>query len=325
MKRQISIRLCLLALMLSAAFGCKTEQKNPHLSHMVASEGVAKPNQPDLPVFGNLVEVKTTGMNFILPEEIPSGWTTFRYSNVSPVTHFMLIDKLPEVQGDQKTLQDLKEVQVIFADALEYINKGEPEKGFAEFTRFPAWYSEVVFSGGVGLVSPGETAQTTVYLEPGTYVIECYVKTGQVFHPMAKQVVIKESSNFEEPPVATSRITVSKEGGIEMAEIPKAGPQVFAIDYLDQEPHEHGLGHDIHLVKLTPETNLDTLASWMNWATPWGLNTPAPAVFLGGAQEMASGSTAYLSVDLQPGRYAWIAEVPDPDKKNMLKTFRIRN
>lgn len=323
MKIKKSNNLILIMAVLFTAFSCKTDQKDHHLTHNVSSIEVDKMDRPNLPVFGNLVEVKTTGMNFILPEEIPSGWTSFRYSNVSPITHFMLIDKLPVIEGDQKTIEDLKEVQEIFGDALEYINKGKPEKGFAEFGRLPGWYSELVFSGGVGLVSPGETAQTTVYVKPGTYVIECYVKTGKIFHPMAKQVVVNESSSFEEPPVATSQISVSSEAGIEMKEVPKAGPQVFAVKYQDQAPHEHGLGHDIHLVKLAPDTDIEDLALWMNWAAPNGLNTPAPARFLGGAQEMPAGSTAYISIDLKPGHYAWIAEVPDPESKKMLKTFRV--
>lgn len=38
---------------------------------------------------------------------------------------------------------------------------------------------------------------------------------------------------------------------------------------------------------------------------------------------MPAGSTAYLTVHLTPGHYAWIAEVPDPAAKGMLKTFTV--
>jgi hypothetical protein len=34
----------------------------------------------------------------------------------------------------------------------------------------------------------------------------------------------------------------------------------------------------------------------------------APAEFLGGVQEMPVGTTAYFTVDLEPGLYTWIAE-----------------
>ena len=39
-----------------------------------------------------------------------------------------------------------------------------------------------------------------------------------------------------------------------------------------------------------------------------GLGEPAPATFVGGVHEMPAGYTAFFTVDLEPGRYAWIAE-----------------
>lgn len=262
-------------------------------------------------------------MNFILPEEIPSGWTTFRYTNESPLTHFMLVDKLPVVEGKQITYADFGKIPPVFRDAMDLINRGKEEEGFAEFSRLPSWFSEIIFSGGVGLVSPGETAQTTIYVEPGTYVVECYVKTGGIFHPMTEPVVVKESSLKHSPPTATMNLTISREDGIEMPTEVQAGLQTVAVHFKDQGPHEHFLGHDVHLVKLEKDTDLEEINSWMTWTTPDGFNTPAPVKFLGGAQEMPAGSTAYITLDLQPGNYAWVAEVPDPKSKNMLKTFTV--
>lgn len=325
MKITKSLNLILVMAVLIAAFSCKTEQKDQHLSHEISTDQVVNLDLPKLPVFGNLVEVKTTGMNFILPEEIPSGWTTFRYSNVSPLTHFMLIDKLPVVDGKQITYADFGQVGPVFGDAMELINAGKAEEGFAEFSRLPSWFSDIIFSGGVGLVSPGETAQTTIYVEPGTYVVECYVKTNGIFHPMTKQVIVTESSSSQTPPTATLDLVISREGGIEMPVEVQAGLQTIAVQFKDQGPHEHFLGHDVHLVKLETDTDLEKLNSWMTWTTPKGLNTPAPVKFLGGAQEMPAGGTAYITIDLKPGNYAWIAEVPNPKSKNMLKTFTVRD
>lgn len=50
------------------------------------------------------------------------------------------------------------------------------------------------------------------------------------------------------------------------------------------------------------------VAAWMDWSNPEGLKTPAPATFLGGTHEMPQGESAYLTVDLEPGRYAWGSE-----------------
>jgi hypothetical protein len=63
----------------------------------------------------------------------------------------------------------------------------------------------------------------------------------------------------------------------------------------------------------------------MDWRAPGALASRAPegAEFLGGTMEMGAGGTAYYRVNLTPGTYAWIAEVPDPAGKNMLKTFTV--
>jgi hypothetical protein len=38
---------------------------------------------------------------------------------------------------------------------------------------------------------------------------------------------------------------------------------------------------------------------------------------------MPAGSTAYFTVDLSPGRYAFISETPEADKKGLLMEFEI--
>ena len=61
----------------------------------------------------------------------------------------------------------------------------------------------------------------------------------------------------------------------------------------------------------------------MNWADPKGLITPSPEgfTFLGGVNDMPAGNTGYFEVNLKPGNYAFISEVPNALSKNMLKTF----
>jgi hypothetical protein len=301
---------------------CKEEQKTLGSHHHMDMTQMPQVEKVNLPAHGNLVEVKTTGMNFILPDTIPSGWTSFRYTNSSSWAHFMLLDKLPEVEGKQITYADFGDIPPIFVDAMDLINSGKQEEGFAEFGRLPAWFSQIIFSGGVGIITPGETAQTTVYVKPGTYVIECYIKTNGKFHPMSRQLIVQESGQYEESPVSTLDLKISSKG-IEMTKEPTAGLHTIAVHYQDQAPHEHFLGHDVHLVKLESEKDVETLNGWMNWAEKDGLNTPAPVRFLGGAQEMPAGNTAYITVDFKPGIYAWVSEVPNPASKNMLKTFTV--
>jgi hypothetical protein len=104
---------------------------------------------------------------------------------------------------------------------------------------------------------------------------------------------------------------------------PAPGSQTVAVHFQDQMVHENFSGHDVHLAKLADDTDLKNLVAWMDWTQPNGLQVPAPVEFLGGLEEMPAGETGYFTVTLEPGRYAWIAEVPHSDKKGMLKTFTV--
>ena len=45
--------------------------------------------------------------------------------------------------------------------------------------------------------------------------------------------------------------------------------------------------------------------------------------FIGGTNDAPAGSTQYFKVNLEPGKYALISEVPNTKAKGMLKTFTI--
>lgn len=269
-----------------------------------------------------VVDVIARGLTLEAPDSIPSGWTTFRLRNESPLTHFVIIERLPA----GKTLEDSRsEVFPVFQDAMDLINQGRASEGFAQFERFPAWFSNVVFWGGPGFLSPEKTGETTVYMAPGTYVLECYVKTGGRFHSvdgMAVQVIVTEESSNAPEPASTITLTLSNDG-IDIQGTIAPGRHTVKVDFVEQMLHEHSLAHDVHLVRLNEETDVAEVAAWMNWVDVAGLETFAPAEFLGGTHEMPAGEVAYFTVDLSPGKYAWVAEVPNPVEKGMLVTFTV--
>lgn len=277
----------------------------------------------------NVVDVTVRGMEFIAPDEIASGWTTFRLDNTSGMIHFAVVERLP----DGITLQDQQnEVAPVFQEGMDLLNAGQVDEAMVAFGNLPEWFGQIVFKGGPGLIAPGATAETTVYLEPGTYLLECYVKTDGIFHSyspspnraaMVHQITVTEEASNAPEPAATLDLTISSERGIDVEGEASPGPHIVGVRFESQTVHEHFLGHDVHLVRLDDDTNLDKLATWMDWTQATGLETPAPATFLGGTQEMPAGETAYFKVLLEPGRYAWIAEVPNPAAKNMLTTFTV--
>ena len=274
----------------------------------------------------NAIEIVTEVMDFQTLDTIPSGWNTFRYKNNSTETHFFLMDKYPE----GKTIEDTeKEIGPIFQNGMNLINEGKAEEGFAEFNKLPEWFFGVVFTGGSGLVSPKSSSLTSIKLDPGYYIMECYVKMENgIFHTtmgMTKPIIVTNEDSGNNPPDATSNITISSTEGIVYDKRLTKGLQTISVYFKDQIGYENFVGHDVHLVKLADNANLDALEKWMNWADPKGLITPAPEgfTFLGGVNDMPAGSTGYFTVSLELGNYAFISEVPNALSKKMLKTFEV--
>ena len=274
----------------------------------------------------NVIEIITEHMDFQMPDTISSGWNTFRYKNLSPQTHFFLIDKYPE----GKTSADAEKlVAPVFDSAMKLIMDGKTEEGFAEFAKLPEWFSEVVFVGGSGLLSPNQTAETTLNLKPGKYLMECYVKMSNgVFHTsmgMTKDIVVSNQDSGNKALVSDIDISISSTEGIVFNDSISAGKHIFSVWYKDQIVHENFVGHDVNLVRLHENANLEELEIWMNWADPKGLIEPAPyaVTFLGGVNDMPSGNKGFFTANLEPGQYAFISEVPNATGKNMFKIFTV--
>lgn len=278
----------------------------------------------------NEFQIVARGLKFDAPAEVAPGWTRFRLNNSSDMLHFAVLQKMPEGIGIR---EHQKEVAPVFQQGMNHLSDGDVDAAMAAFGNLPEWFGQVVFLGGPGLVSAGRIATSYVHLESGRYLLECYVKTGGIFHSynpdstaygMVHEFTVPNEQDLTVEPVAETKVTVSSTKGIIIDGEVRAGSQLIAVRYADQKVYEHFLGHDLHLVKLEANTDLDELAQWMNWMLPRGLETPAPAEFIGGVHEMPEGGTAYIEVDLQPGNYAWVAEVPDPVSKGMLKTFSVQ-
>ena len=268
-----------------------------------------------------VVEVVVTDHSFDLPETIPSGWTTFRLVNETSETHFGLIDLLPE----GRTVQDsIEEIVPVFQAGMDLINEGDFAAAEAEFGRLPAWSSEIVYMGGPGLVAPGGTASTTVLLEPGTYVMECYIKTDGVFHTthgMITGFTVTDEETGASEPDADVEVTLSVDDGITVDGGFRPGRQTIAVHFADQTVHGNFLGHDLHVARVDDDTDLAGLGTWINWIT--GMEVPAPVEFVGGTHDMPAGSTAYVDVTLTPGTYALVSEVDAPGSKGLLRLITV--
>ncbi len=266
-------------------------------------------------------------MEFDIQDTIPKGWNTFLYHNESDETHFFVVEQYP----DSVSIDMVKtEVMPVFDEGMALLNEGKIEEGYAAFGKLPAYFGGVQFFGGSGLIAPKNTSQTTIHLNPGNFLLECYVKmpNGQ-FHSsmgMLKEFVVSEYNSGVQPPEEGSiPISISSTTGIEAPNAVEKGFQTFKVTFKDQKAFENFVGPDVNLVRVTPGSDMAALEAWMNWADPKGLITPVPNgfIFLGGFNNSPEGTVGYFSAELYPGTYALISETPSASEKGLLKTFTV--
>jgi len=268
-----------------------------------------------------LVVVTAKDYVFQLPDEIPSGWTTFEFANHGQEPHFFLLTLLPEGHTLE---QYIAEVVPPFDEAWKALQAGADHAAAGKLLgeKLPAWFADAKAMGGIGIVSPGETARTTLELEPGNYAMECYVRTAEgVFHGelgMLRPLTVTAETSPGVEPRADIDITL-RNGSYAVTGALTPGHHVVAAHFAEQPAV--GQGNDVHLVRLADDAALEPVVHWMDWMNLEGLQTPAPAQFVGGTQDMPVGKTAYFEIELEPGRYAWLAE--QPEGAGAVEEFRV--
>lgn len=302
--------------------GCGRKQEDAQ--ETPAMEQTAAPGpQP------HVVEIRAVGMTFEGPSTIPSGWTTLRFVNASSMIHFALIDVPP---AGITTELFTNTVGQYFQEAMDGMNAGDDAAVEAAFAKFPEWIGELGRHGGPGLLSPGLTGETTVYLEPGHYFLECYVKSGGIFHTtspgdgkvgMMLDLTVTEEQTAAPEPVANMTLAV-RNSGFQIADgALKPGRNTIRVDFLEQQALPSFVGNDVHLMRVDGEDSIGLADAWLDWRTKDGLEDPSPVIFLGGINDMPAGSHGYMTVDLEPGNYAFIAEVPGPQAAGFVLPFSV--
>ena len=250
--------------------------------------------------------------------EIPSGWTTVEVTNEGEETHELQFRRLPDgasysdltrYLGVIDTLgQDLKAGIIDSAEALKALKRHRP-----------AWFSEEKLVGGSGMLGPNRSATTTIHLEPGTYALLCAVRDSagksHVSRGMRrKMTVTAESSGATSPDpdvkMALAHYEMTTTGRM------SAGEQTVAVHFGDRSDMLESPFQGVHLVRLEENTSVKEVVEWTVDYT-----TPAPADFMGGIIAMPPGNTAYLTVDLEPGRYLWVSN--STQERGMKRVFTV--
>lgn len=224
--------------------------------------------------------VRAKDFSFVAPAEIKSGPTTFKLVNEGKELHHLTLVKL----DSGKTMKD-------FSEAMQ---KPGP---------FPAWTS---FVGGPNPAAPGKSVEATLTLEPGQYVMLCFINSpGDPKPHMAKGMVrpltVLPAANGRTARAADDTVRLS-DYSFTFSKPLTAGSHVVHVVNGATQPHE------IVLAMLPKGKTIADLAKYVDEDLMKG---PPPAMPVGGLATISPGRTATFNITLPPGRYGAICFVPD--------------
>jgi hypothetical protein len=218
----------------------------------------------------NAVELRGDEYAFVMPETIEGGWTTFEFANTGREMHEFALAQL----GGDKTIAD---VRLYLADPE---SQQQPP---------PDW---VQIRAGIPTLDAGEEAALTQQLEPGRYVLLCFLDApdgkSHIEHGMLRAFEVEGDASAETPE-ADATLTLGP--GLVAPEI-EAGERTFGLRNDDDRPSS------IFLTAFEPGKTEKDLTRWEER----GLRGPAPARFLGGAIDVPPQTTVYYTVRLDQGR-----------------------
>lgn len=323
--KNILCAICILA----AALACEPAVEEPAKAANQAAPASAAGAAAPTPV--NVLEIDAVGMRFTGPETIKSGWTTIRLNNRDGMLHFAMVVRLPD--GVTATTYS-DELGTVFQEGYNLMLEGKGEEAGAVFGGIPEWVYRLSYHGGPGFVSGGMSAESTQYLEPGNYLVECYIKSNGLFHsysPVPGQLAMLLPLKVEAvpgdmaEPGANATLTIGETGMALTDGALRSGGNSVRVRFESQVRFPSFVGQDVHVVKVESDADVQAALGWMDWQQPGGLLVPSPVTFVGGINDvMPAGSTAYFNVHLEPGRYAFIGEAPDADEKGLLLEFEIQ-
>ncbi|RPI31744.1 MAG: hypothetical protein EHM70_10795 [Chloroflexota bacterium] len=234
-----------------------------------------------IPATGAEVTFTATDYAFEAPDQLDAGIVTVTLQNNGQEVHHLQFMKLN---------QDVTFEQ--FTSALQE----------SEAAALPL----VEFTGGAGAIPPGQSEQVMVELEPGNYVIACFITDADgvphLAHGMIAPLTVVESSNQAVEAPAPDQTVTLKDFEFELPQSIQSGRQIWEVVNNGPQPHE------FTIVRLAEGKTMDDVAAFMQ--SPDG---PPPFVEAGGMQALSVGKRGWAILDLQPGNYVAVCFVPDPD------------
>jgi hypothetical protein len=215
----------------------------------------------------NSVELRGDEYAFVMPETIEGGWTTLEFTNTGSEWHEFALAKL----GAGKTIADVRDY---LADPK---SQQQPP---------PAW---VQIRAGIPTLDGHEEAALTQRLEPGRYVLLCFLDAPDgkthIEHGMLREFVIEGDAEADIPEADAALQLGSWQAAPEL----EAGERTIELRNDGDEPSS------VFLTSFRPGKAEKDLTAWEES----GMRGPAPARFLGGVIDVPPHTSVYYTIDLE--------------------------
>jgi hypothetical protein len=233
----------------------------------------------------NTVDLRGDEYAYVMPEKIEGGWTTLEFANTGDELHEFALAKL----GPGKTIGDVK----------KYLADPKAQQGPP-----PDW---VQIRAGIPTLAEGEEASLTQQLEPGRYLLLCFLDgpdgRTHIEHGMLKTFDVEGDAGAE-PPKTDATLDL----GADLA-APRLEGGIRTLE-LRNDTDKPG---SVFLTAFEPGKTEPDLTRWEEN----GMRGPAPARFLGGAIDVPAHSSVYYTITLEQGREYTLLD----DEHGIQRTF----
>ena len=228
-----------------------------------------------------VVTVEAFDFRFEAPASIPAGTVTFRLKNSGREIHHLWIVQLT----GGKTPADFIAATKVWGTSL----------------KMPPWAIDV---GGPNTAGAKQTAEGTVTLQPGTYMLVCWVPSPDGVLHVSRGMIrsMRETgkpATVDEPTPDVNMVL--DDYSFTLSKPLTAGRRVIRIENRAEQSHE------AVIARLLPGRTMAEAVAWMNG----GQSGSSPVVALGGASGLGKGRHMYITTDLEPGRYVLLCFIPD--------------
>ncbi len=246
----------------------------------VAPPPTEAPTLPPAPAAIPEIKIDSADYAYTAPETLSAGWTRIVLTNSGAEPHHVQFLRLNDGVTVPQFEQAFKQAE---GPALALTKQ----------------------VGGVGAIHPGGTASAVLNLPAGEYVILCFIPSpadGVAHHAkgMVKSLIVNPAEGTAAAPQADLVVRL-KDFVFDMPNKLPTGSLTIQVVNDGPEPHE------LNLLKLEEGKTLNDLIQFLN-----GAGGPPPFAPVGGMNGLDTGLTGYAEIDLAPGNYVAICNIPSP-------------